>query len=159
MRIFVSELSRCLKVKTIYKFLFWTTLLGGLFIAFLLILWLGRSIPKTEKDFIKEYLYCRLNFSPQTIKQAYYCPLQYKDVYYDARVKGIIDYVKEKQIYQEFILQTLKRIKNNEWQAKGEFIRFTCKSKNQDCLKLIDEIKTIKVYRIKGHYYTIEEEF
>jgi len=154
-RIFTSELSRCLKVKTIYKVLFWI-----LFI-FLLVgiptIWLlTYNEPKTEKDYITEYLNCRLVFTPDTAREAYYCPLQFKDPYYDARVKPYIDYIREKQIYQLFKLSRLKREKGF-WIANGILVRFACKGK-ETCKKLYENKVKIKIYKVQGKY-TLGEEF
>jgi len=154
-RIFTSELSRCLKVKTIYKVLFWI-----LFIFLLVgipIIWLlTYNEPKTEKDYITEYLYCRLIFTPDTAREAYYCPLQFKDPYYDARVKPYIDYIREKQIYQLFKLSSLKKTKK-VWIAIGILTRFTCKGK-EACKKLYENKVKINIYKVQGKY-TLGEEF
>ena len=90
MRVFVSELSRCLKVKTIYKTLFWLTFVLGLLGLFGLWIYTLLQPVKTERYFVREYVECRLNFTPDTAKKAYYCPLQYQDPYYDARIKVVM---------------------------------------------------------------------
>jgi hypothetical protein len=157
-RIFTSELSRCLKTKTIYKILFW--LLVFLLLVGIPIFWLlTYREPKTEKDYITEYLHCRLIFTPDTAKEAYYCPLQFRDPYYEARIKPYIDYIKNKQIYQIFRLKDLKKdVKHkNIWLADGILIRFTCEDKEK-CKKLYESKVKIKIYKVQGKY-TLGEEF
>jgi len=157
MRIFISELSRCLKVKTIYKLIAFLSFTFGVLGVIGLWIYTLFQPPKTQNDFVKDYIVCRMNFTPDTVKKAYYCSLQYTDPYYDERINPILQYIAENGIYQMFILQDLKHSKGY-WIAKGELVRFSCKNEAQDCLKLIDTTKEIKIYEVKGKF-AVEEEF
>ena len=157
MRVFVSELSRCLKVKTVYKLFFWT-LFFVLVVVVPLVWILSYRPPKTKLDYVKEYLQCRMSFTPDTAKDAYYCPRQYKDPYYDARIEPVVKYIREKRIYQLFRPTQITAEGKRKWKVKGRLVRFSCPEEQGDnCLKILDKVVNIEVFEVKGKFGVSEE--
>lgn len=108
MRIFASELSRCRVFKAIFG---WIAVFFGFVLFFVVpLMWILQApIEKTDRDFVKEYLYERFNFTPDTVDKAFHSPYQYVFPLYEETIKEEVNYVKSERIYQVFRLVSLKK--------------------------------------------------
>jgi len=155
-RIFSSDLSKCRKVKFIYGLL-----LGvSAFVIFIVFptLWITKApIPKTSEDYLKEYVYYRLNFTPNTVYDAFYNPLQYKFPLYNDAVKGEIETIRTQEIYQIFKLQRINSHINEDlprWDVYGKLTKISCL---QTCEKLYDGNVKIVISMPEPNRFVIEQ--
>lgn len=152
MRIFASELSRCRVFKAIFG---WVAVFFG-FVLFIVvpIMWILQApIEKTERDFVKEYLYERFNFTPDTVDKAYHSPYQYVFPLYEETIKEEIKYVKNERVYQVFRLADLRKI-NGKFYAKGRLARMRCKGQ---CSLIFDGYVKVRVAQPKRYKFVVEE--
>ena len=152
MRIFASELSRCRVFKAVFG---WIAVFFG-FMLFVVVpsLWILQApIEKTERDFVKEYLYERFNFTPDTVDKAYHSPYQYVFPLYEETIRDEVSYVKNEKIYQIFRLVDLKKIENRFY-VKGRLSRMRCK---QQCSLIIDGYVNVTIAQPKKFRFVVEE--
>ncbi|GEM_PF-1316489 len=147
-KIFSSELSRCLKVKDLYKFLFWFTLLA--FFVYWIYTLITSPAPLTDKERVFQYVSCRLNFTPETVDDAYRCPYQYLYPYYETLTSDERRYLKEHRIYSLFRVMGITPTGEGRFRVEGRLVQFSCKAEN--CLKIIDKNITLSVRKVKGDF-------
>lgn len=146
---FASELSKCRKVKLLFGVLLGFSLF--FIIVVFPLLWIFKApIPKTDIDLVKEYVYYRLNFTPSTVKGAYFNSLQYIYPLYDETVKDEILFIKNNSIYQMFIVsEVVKEVRNPLYKVYGTLVRFKCKS---TCEKLKEGKVKFFVKNVEGKF-------
>jgi len=147
-KIFSSELSRCLKVKDLYKLLFWTTLVG--FFAYWIYTLIATPTPLTDKDKLFRFISCRFNFTPETVDKAYNCPYQYRYPYYETLTADERKYLKEHHVYSLFRVIQIVELSNGTFRVEGHLVQFSCKAEN--CLKIIDKNIALSVKKVKGNF-------
>ena len=153
-KIFASELSKCRKLKALFG---WIAFFLGfiVFIVFPLMWFFKAPIEKTSKDFVKEYVLYRMNFTPDTARDAFYNKLQYIHPLYQDIIEDEIRFITEHNIYQYFVLEKVISDYNTKiFRVRGNLIKFSC-SLNQ-CKKIYDSKVSLFIREIKGKY-TIEE--
>jgi len=151
-KIFSSELSRCLRVKDLYKFLFWLTL--SLFFIYWIYSLITSPVPLTDREKVFAYITCRLNFTPETVDLAYDCPYQYRYPYYETLTAEERKYLKSHRIYSLFRVFGTRQKTDDTFEVAGRLVQFSCKAEN--CLKIIDKNITLSVRKVKG-YFVLEK--
>ncbi len=142
--IFASELSKCRKIKLlfgVFAFIF------GFVALFIFPLYLLLKDPaKSLKDYAVEYVYYRMNFTPETVNKAYYNPLQYQYPLYDEVVKDEIEFFRNKRVYQIFVPNTIIEEKKPElhFSFYGVITRIACYRINK-CEILLKKNTVLKV--------------
>lgn len=151
-KIFASELSKCRKLKFLYGFLLSLSVVV-LVIGVPVYLTLKTPIPKTDRDYVKEYILERMNFTPDTIYQAYHSEYQYVFPLYDETIRDEITYAQQFQIYQQFILTNLLQNRDKSFTGKGILVKFSCK---ETCNMVYRGRVLVNVKKVKDGRFVVE---
>ncbi len=158
MKIFASELSKCRKVKFIYG-VFIVFSLCIIFIVFPILWFFKAPVQKTGIDFVREYVEKRMNYTPDTVEDAYFNEYQSIFPMYKTVVKDEIEFIKKNKIYQMVIVLDI----NNKLEDKSKYlvyikrVKFSCIEKDK-CKKLYEsKMEKIYVRNVGSRKYILEE--
>lgn len=115
------------------------------------VLWVFTPEPKKDIDFLKEYIYRRYNFTPSTVRDAYYNPLQYRTLVYDTAVQPEISEILRLRLYSFFIVDEIEKNLNG-FKVRGRKIVFKMDTQNTATL-IKDEGIELNIAKAKGNKF------